>query len=564
MKADADPEMAARDAAALARVLLQDGRADEAHAALEAVDETALSERSLARVLFARLVTLNFGLGRTDAADAVFRQALRRLRDPALTSAFVAQHAYHLAMRGECRRALDLLGPAGPGRSRGPAAAHPVAVAARAIALTQLGRCRQAVALCESVLCESALRESALSGTKPDETAPNKPAPDATVPNATVPNKPVQNQAAHNQMVADHTTPGGRARTAPIPPDARMALELARHSAGLLSGEAARTRVLLAGFLNAETGGPCDATRALLEVCLLQAERLGGALHQATRRARRTLAPRSGAADAATVAAAAETAHLAALRGDLAEAEEALAAARRAAFPATRLPGFWLDLARPWVIALRDGPAAATTAALTTAGRARGAGLHAFELLALHDAVRLAPPGSAPCHPAAARLGVIATVFEGDLAPVAAAHARAAATADAAGLMAASRDLERIGMPLHAAEAAAQAADVLAAAGRDVAARAPSARAWYLSLRCAGARTPALARVREPRLTNREGQVACLAAGGLTSKRIAARLGMSVRTVDNHLRAVYTKLGISGRAELAAIGMRPCQGGEGR
>jgi DNA-binding CsgD family transcriptional regulator len=297
------------------------------------------------------------------------------------------------------------------------------------------------------------------------------------------------------------------------------------------------------------------ASRALRALSLAQAARLGGEIGRAIR-----LIHEAASRAALGGAVAGELAHLAALRGDLAEAEEALAAGRRAVSPATRLVGFWLEVARPWVTALRLGPAAAAADALAVAGQARAAGLHGFELLALHDVVRLAPPGSLPARRAAARLAAIATVYEGDLAAVAAAHARAAADADPAALTAASRDLECLGMPLHSAEAAAQAAGALAAAGRDVQARAASARAWYLAARCDGVRTPALADVREPRLTNREGQVARLAADGLTSKQIAARLTMSVRTVDNHLRAVYTKLGIRGRAELARVGVLPRSG----
>ncbi len=52
-------------------------------------------------------------------------------------------------------------------------------------------------------------------------------------------------------------------------------------------------------------------------------------------------------------------------------------------------------------------------------------------------------------------------------------------------------------------------------------------------------------------LTKREREVAVLAAGGITSKDIADRLFVSVRTVDNHLGRVYDKPGISSRAEPA-------------
>ena len=51
-------------------------------------------------------------------------------------------------------------------------------------------------------------------------------------------------------------------------------------------------------------------------------------------------------------------------------------------------------------------------------------------------------------------------------------------------------------------------------------------------------------------LTARERQIAQLAAGGRSSKEIAEALVLSVRTVDNHLANVYTKLGITGRDQL--------------
>ncbi len=43
------------------------------------------------------------------------------------------------------------------------------------------------------------------------------------------------------------------------------------------------------------------------------------------------------------------------------------------------------------------------------------------------------------------------------------------------------------------------------------------------------------------------------AARGYTSPEIAERRYISVRTVDNHLRSVYRKLGVGGRAELSSV-----------
>lgn len=50
--------------------------------------------------------------------------------------------------------------------------------------------------------------------------------------------------------------------------------------------------------------------------------------------------------------------------------------------------------------------------------------------------------------------------------------------------------------------------------------------------------------------SERQLEVAQLVASGRSSKEVAAELIVSARTVDNHLAAVYRKLGISGRAEL--------------
>jgi DNA-binding CsgD family transcriptional regulator len=84
-----------------------------------------------------------------------------------------------------------------------------------------------------------------------------------------------------------------------------------------------------------------------------------------------------------------------------------------------------------------------------------------------------------------------------------------------------------------------------------------NARPWAdrarLELRAAG-RT---ARKRDPsaalQLTPQEVQVARFVARGLHSREVAAQLFLSTRTVDFHLRNVFTKLGISSRTELARL-----------
>jgi DNA-binding NarL/FixJ family response regulator len=54
-------------------------------------------------------------------------------------------------------------------------------------------------------------------------------------------------------------------------------------------------------------------------------------------------------------------------------------------------------------------------------------------------------------------------------------------------------------------------------------------------------------------LTAQERQVAALVQQGLSNRDAAARLFVSPRTVDFHLRNVFSKLGVASRGELAQL-----------
>ncbi len=54
-----------------------------------------------------------------------------------------------------------------------------------------------------------------------------------------------------------------------------------------------------------------------------------------------------------------------------------------------------------------------------------------------------------------------------------------------------------------------------------------------------------------PSLTQAERRVAILIGSGHANKSAATELGVSVNTISTHLRAVFTKLGIQSRVQLA-------------
>jgi DNA-binding CsgD family transcriptional regulator len=205
------------------------------------------------------------------------------------------------------------------------------------------------------------------------------------------------------------------------------------------------------------------------------------------------------------------------------------------------------ELGRAWRLVADGDLPGARALLLETADLAATMGYACCEAWALHDVARLGDPGRART-----RLAALAERCEGDLVAAYAAHAAAADDGDAQALVEAGDRFERIGMTLLAAEAAHEAAQAYQDRGDRRAATAQDARAAALGAACEGASSPALTvQVSVTPLTPRERDIAALAAAGESSKAIAERLVVSVRTVDNHLQNVYTKLGVSGRRQLA-------------
>lgn len=64
---------------------------------------------------------------------------------------------------------------------------------------------------------------------------------------------------------------------------------------------------------------------------------------------------------------------------------------------------------------------------------------------------------------------------------------------------------------------------------------------------------PIASRASSPLLTERERQIASLAANGASNRDIAHQIGISVRTVEGHLYQVFTKLDVTSRGDLLGI-----------
>jgi DNA-binding CsgD family transcriptional regulator len=208
----------------------------------------------------------------------------------------------------------------------------------------------------------------------------------------------------------------------------------------------------------------------------------------------------------------------------------------------------WFDRATVWGLASDGDSLTAARHAVDGASRAVADTHLVWGAWQLHDAVRL---GHAEL--AAPRLASLAEPIEGTMIPTMALHGTALLEGDPVKLGRASSAFEQMGSLLFAAEAAAQAQRAYLRHGRQRLAHIAGARASLLAARCPGVRTPALADTGPVALTPRELDVARLAALGLPSRELGDRLGISVRTVDNHLGSVYGKLGIGSRSDLSSV-----------
>lgn len=234
-------------------------------------------------------------------------------------------------------------------------------------------------------------------------------------------------------------------------------------------------------------------------------------------------------------------------RGNGAAAAAAVRSSEEAYVPqiAVFLPE--LELGRAWERACAGETTAAQLHSVRAAQIARKAGMYAVEMRALHTAVRFGDRSQA------SRLGELAKTLRTPLAEAVAAHARGLADHNAETLDFAADRFAEIGALAFAADAAAEAAREHARTGHRGKELESSTRAHWLASRCE-LRTPAVNAAAQPLpITDREREIAMLAAGGLSNRQIADQLSVSVRTVDGHLYRIFAKLDINRRDQLVRL-----------
>jgi DNA-binding CsgD family transcriptional regulator len=499
---------AARDAGAgvaaqrtLGDVLHFQGRYQEAEQTLAALEDEPMSDRERALAGMARSFNRYWGFGDRAGAEAVADAVLAGLADRSWRQELAAERATYALFSGDTAAALAQVEPLLADGCLAPRA-HVRAVFAAAPALALVGRMDDAIAAVETAQAAVALTPSGLG------------------------------QAVFTLLVgraaAFALTEAGRLQEAERVARTGYELALVQHST-TSQAVAAWTlgRVALAaGHLTAARHWLREATAVEAQVGLVGRQRWSP----------------TGLA----------LAH--ALSGDAVEARAALGALAAAPASSDGFLRYEGDRAEAWTLVAEGARREAVELLDVAAARALGAGEATAAMTLLHDLARL---GEAVA--VADRMAAVAPRVDGHLAAARARHVAALARGDAVALEQVSGDFAGLGFVLDAAEAAFSAADAHRREGRPRDAARCARQAAVLAAATEGARTPGLVATAEVgTLTRRQREIAELAATGLSSPDIAARLQLSVRTVNNHLQQVYGKLGVTTRTGLrAALGREP-------
>jgi DNA-binding CsgD family transcriptional regulator len=477
---------------ALGEALFRSGQHREAEAVLAVVAASCQTDRDQARIASARAYNFHNLLGDTDAAMAVLDETLGVVTETAPRLQLLYRLATIRVFEPDPEAALAAAGPL--------LASDDDVMASRgsyvsSIALALLGRSQDAVPI-------------AYAGLEHHRRAVGMP------------------QLPEAQLIGAIMGHAAAGRFAQAEADAEVGAQ-ASLAAGDKEGQA--THLFLTGWVLIERGHLDRAAKAFLDGASVNRQ-----IHDL----------------AALRWCLAGVALAEAMRGHAREAQAA--AAECGELPASPMMIYETDVvdrARAWV-SIAAGELSRAREILTSAAqRAAACRLRVAEAKVLHDIARIGHPEAV-----AERLAVIAGEVDGGLVPALAAHAAALARASAADLEAAGQAFEAQGASLLAAEAYLAAATAYRSDGQARPASAMDRRAAEITATCGGARTPGLSPGTTTwRLTRREQEVAAMAAAGASSREIADRLVLSVRTVDNHLQNIYSKLGVTRRDELVRL-----------
>jgi DNA-binding CsgD family transcriptional regulator len=466
------------------------GRLVEAESLLAALGTRCNGDEEVARVATARAHNLRTLLGDPDGAAAVLEEALAVVRDEPARDLLLGRAATDLVLDGHPDEALAAAVPLLASRDDGSVARGAYA---SSVSLALLGRVAESVSVARRGL--EACRRSALSTRVPDSQLAG------TILAHTAGGEFAQARSLAQTVLMDCLASGDR------------------------DGEAAA--LLLGAYALVETGRLEPACRGFREGASINRE-VGNVL--ALRWCLGGLALAEG------------------MRG---RAERALAAiAELDGLPRAGETGIYeLDVVargRAWTRTAGGEFSVARATLADAAGLAAAAGQPVAEARLLHDVARLGDPASAR-----SRLEELATSVEGGLVAAYSRHASALAGDSAADVADVALAFESLGASLLAAEAHLTSAHRFRAERLLRRAADASRRARRLLAECGEARTPGLAFGSQVvSLTRREREIAGLVATGASSREIAEKLVLSVRTVDNHLQRVYGKLGVKSRAGL--------------
>jgi DNA-binding CsgD family transcriptional regulator len=478
----------------IAPVLMLAGGPEEAEEHLARIDGDSVDERLRVRLAAARALVLGLGMGRPERAERLLEDAAERTADPALRAELLTQQATGLVYEARFGEARKVIGEV---RAEGPTVPYAAVTAAAmdALAAALTGRFGHAVEAATAALHDQGrwIRDT---------------------PNLVATFSDARSAAA---LFAGDLGPA----------DAYIAYGEERFTEERLLHIAAATSRFLRAFH-----------------CLLR-----GDVRAAMRWAHEATVYGSGVVPAVSGHGYEVLAYAAAHAGDADAASTAFAQAEARRVPAGRIFHFPGELGRAWIQACRGDTSGAAWVALDAADAFLERDLRPYAMFALHDVVRLGAAGKAR-----EGLASLADEMDGALPGLCARHAAAAAAHDAEALDEVSLAFADHGMTLYAAESAAQASRAYGTGpGSARRANAAATRAHLLAGACPGARTPALSGLAAPELTARQLEIARLAADGLGNREIADRLVLSVRTVANHLQAVYDRLGVRDRDGLRDV-----------